>query len=232
MSGFLDKVRSTLIDEYNTRFGKKHTLRFRFLDEDGEKIAGIGHHAEKEKIRFQNAINELSCSEFESLSAYILKLAGCETFWKTPDSHDQGLDAFGYRNFLERRDGEWFAGIPRLIFLAQAKHFSDCKVGSKDIREFVGSFKLAAHKIYSTVDEKYTDLTIPPLAPVALLFITTEEVPLTVKRMAVKAGIVVLSSDDLYDVLIRSWSDRPVRLTQNWFIKKLRKSIQNIPKAN
>lgn len=230
-SGFLDRVKDVLVDEFNARFEKKHSLRFRFIDEIGEKIEGIGYSDEDEKIEFQNAINELSCSEFESLSAYILKIAGCETYWRTPESHDQGLDAFGYRSFLERRDGEWFAGIPRVILLAQAKHFSSCKVGSKDIREFIGSSQLAVHKIFSTIDDKYSDLEIPPFAPVALLFITTEEVPLTVKRLGVRSGMVILSSDDLYDLLIINWTDSPKKLTKDWFIKKLKECIEDIPKA-
>src|SRR2546425_403825 len=73
----------------------------------------------------------------------------------------------------------------------------DCKVGSRDIREFVGSSRLAALKIYSKFDERYEHLDIRPFAPVALVFVTTQEVPRTVKHMARSAGIVVLTSDDL-----------------------------------
>lgn len=227
----LDRVRDILVSEFNERFDNSHSLRFRFIDDIGEKIEGIGHTDHKEKIEFQNAINELSPSEFESLSAYVLKLAGCTAFWKTPESHDQGLDAFGYFQFFERNSGDWFAGVPRLTLLAQAKHFSDSKVGSKDIREFIGSFDLALHKIYSTVDEKYTDLDILPFAPVGLLFITTEEIPLTVKRLGIRSGVIVLTSDDLHDLLVSSWPRRPKKLTKNWVLKKIRSSIKTIPKA-
>ncbi|MBA2704182.1 MAG: restriction endonuclease [Blastocatellia bacterium] len=202
------------------------------MDAIGEKIEGIGLQNEKEKIEFQNAINELTSAEFESLSAYILKIAGCETYWRTPESHDQGLDAFGYLSFLTKPSGEWFAGVPRLILLAQAKHFSTTKVGSKDIREFIGSKELAIHKIYSTIDDRYSDLDIPPFSPVGLLFITTEEVPLTVKRLGVRSGMVILSSDDLHDLLVSNWTKRPKKLTRAWLLKELRKSIKNIPKAN
>jgi len=232
ISGFLDRVRDVLVNEFNARFEKPHSLRYRFLDEIGEKIEGIGPSNEKAKIEFQNAINELSSTEFESLSAYILKIAGCETYWRTPESHDQGLDAFGYLSFLERTSGEWFAGVPRLILLAQAKHFSTCKVGSKDIREFIGSSQLAVHKIYSTIDDRYSDLDIPPFCPVGLIFITTEEIPLTVKRLGVRSGMIILSSDDLYDLFIGNWIAKPKNLTKKRLLKELRRSIKNIPKAS
>lgn len=231
ISQFLSRVQSILVDEFNNRFEKPHSLRFRLLDDSGEKIAGIGYTDQHEKIEFQNAINELSSYEFETLSAYILKVAGCADYWSTPESHDQGLDAFGYFGFFQRTSGEWFAGIPRVTLLAQAKHFKSVKVGSKDIREFIGSFELAVHKIYSTVDERYSDLNIPPFAPVGLLFITTEEVPLTVKRLGIRAGIVVLTSDDLYDLLMSGWLKRPKNLTKGWILKQIRNSIKDIPKA-
>jgi Restriction endonuclease len=231
ISQFLGRVQRILIDEFNNRFEKPHSLRFRFLDDSGERIVGIGHTNQHEKIEFQNAINELSSYEFEALSAYVLKVAGCAHYWSTPESHDQGLDAFGYFPFFERTTGEWFAGIPRVIFLAQAKHFKSVKVGSKDIREFIGSYELAVHRIYSTVDERYADLDIPPFAPVALMFITTEEVPLTVKRLGIRAGVIVLTSDDLYDLLVTKWPRRPKSLTKTWILKQIRHSIKNIPKA-
>ena len=71
ISQFLGRVQSLLVEEFNSRFEKPHSLRFRFLDDSGEKIVGIGYTDQHERIEFQNAINELSSYEFETLSAYI-----------------------------------------------------------------------------------------------------------------------------------------------------------------
>jgi hypothetical protein len=215
---FLSFVQGTLIDEYNQRFDAQCSLRFRFLDAEGTKICGIGSHLQKERIAFQDAINGLSHSQFESLSALVLRAAGCAEVKRTPESHDQGIDAFGYLDYLHRTKGKWAGSVPRVTFLAQAKHYGECKVGTKDIREFVGTYALALHKVYSTIDQRYKDLELLPYAPTALIFMTTEEVPNTVKRVASRAGIVVLSSDDLFDILISKLPSKPVQLTSEWLI--------------
>ena len=190
-----DNLRDFLIIEFNERDSKGISIRYSFADDDGNVIRGIGDLAESDLITFQDGLNELSSSEFEAFSAQILRWASCTRVWKTQETHDEGLDAFGYSPYLQI-NGEWI-GRPEVVFLAQAKHYSDCKVGSRDIREFVGSTRLAMHRVYSKVDNRYIDLDIKPFSPVALIFITTQEVPRTVKHMARSSGLVVLTSDDL-----------------------------------
>jgi hypothetical protein len=228
LKSFFPLIRKTLLEEFNERFRKFQSLRFRILDDEGYRIAGIGRLADGQRLAFQDALNAISHSEFEGIAAVVLQLAGCEMVYRTPQSHDQGLDAFGYRDFLNKPGNRWTGARPRIVFLAQAKHYTETRVGTKDLREFVGAYTLALHEVYSTVDERYEDLTIPPLSPVALIFTTTEEIPNTVKRLATRAGIVVLTSDDLFDVLVIPLKKKPSKITKAWLLKQLRTKIENI----
>jgi hypothetical protein len=173
---------------------------------------------------------KLTSAEFEAFSAHILRLASCTRVWKTQETHDEGLDSFGYMPYF-RMNNEWVGGCPEVVFLAQAKHYNDTKVGSRDIREFVGSSRLAALKIYSKIDARYRDLEIKPFAPVALVFVTTQEVPRTVKHMARSAGIVVLTSDDLCPLFLSTVTTVPTPITPAWVTREIRASCQGIPKA-
>jgi Restriction endonuclease len=231
LRSYLPYIRTTLIAEFNERFRRVDSIRYRILDDEGDQIAGIGKHADRERLSFQNALNALSHGEFEGIAAIVLQLAGCNPVYRTPESHDQGLDAFGYRTFLRKRRNTWMGGAPRVIFLAQAKHYTECRIGSKDIREFVGAYTLALHQVYSTVDLRYDQLEILPLAPVALILATTEVIPNTVKRLATRAGIVVLTSDDLFDVLVIPLKEKPVRVTKAWLLKQFRPKFESIPIA-
>ena len=228
---FLPSIQDYLVQEYNERYLGEGSLRYQILDDSGDQIQGIGNQGKAEHLIFQDSINELSHSEFEGLSAVILKIAGCKDVWRTPDSHDQGIDAFGYIGFLNRTRGKWIGATPKVFFLAQAKHYSECRVGSKDIREFIGSYELALHKIFSTVDTKYPDLTLLPFAPSSLIFMTSEEIPSTVKRMSLRSGVIVLTSDDLFDLLMAYFSPLPAKISKTWLLQKLRAEFITIPKA-
>lgn len=95
----------------------------------------------------------------------------------------------------------------------------------------MGSSLLARHKIYSTLDEKYTDLDILPLAALAHIFVTTEEIPKTVKLLSMRSGVIVLSSDDLFDILMSTWPNPPKPLTNTWIKLQLAASVAQVPKA-
>jgi hypothetical protein len=200
------------------------------VDDDGEIVQGIGGLAQADKIAFQDGINSLTSAEFEAFSAHLLRLASCTRVWKTQETHDEGLDSFGYMPYF-RISNEWVGGNPEVVFLAQAKHYNDCKVGSRDIREFVGSSRLATLKIYSKFDDRYNDLEIKPFAPVALLFVTTQEIPRTVKNMARAAGIVVLTSDDLCRIFLSTVETLPNQVASSWVGQVIRALCNDIPKA-
>ncbi len=228
---FLDYIQNSLVEEFNERYGSNKSLRYKLIDNEGSKIAGIGDLAKIEHIEFQNAISSISHSQFEGVSALVLRKAGCNFLRRTPDSHDQGLDAFGYMDILQQFSVSTNNHACKVNFLAQAKHYSQTKVGSKDIREFVGAATLALHKIYSSVDTKYQELDILPFSPTSLVFVTSEEVPGTVRRLAQRTGIIVLSSDDLFDMFVAKLANKPIKVTADWLKGIWLEEIEKIPVA-
>lgn len=226
----LSRLQNALVNEYNERSSNTGSIRYSFADDDGEIVQGIGGLAQVDTIAFQDGINSLTPAEFEAFSAHVLRLASCTRVWKTQETHDEGLDSFGYMPYFQLNQ-KWVGGSPEVVFLAQAKHYNDCKVGSRDIREFVGSTRLAALKIYSKIDRRYEDLDIKPFAPVALVFVTTQEVPRTVKHMARSAGIVVLTSDDLCPLFLSKVTTVPSPITPAWVAQEIRTLCNDISKA-
>jgi len=229
---YFESICKILIDEYDRRLEKKELLRYKFLDAVGERIAGIGKSWQQRLRIFQDALNEMTYREFESLSARVLAILGCTQVWTTPSSHDQGLDAFGYAGAFPDIVPLEISNQCRIVCLAQAKHYKKHKVGSRDIREFVGSVELAVHKIYSIEDKKYTDLTIRPFGPTVMVFVTTEELPRTVKIMGQKTGIVIMSAQDLAVLFSRVLIIQGNRWQRRSILAALRHSIIGIENAN
>lgn len=229
---YFNPICKILVEEYERRIEKKELLRYRFLDDVGERIAGIGKSWQHRLLIFQDALNEMTDGEFESLSARVLAILGCSQVWTTPHSHDQGLDAFGYADAFPDIVPREISNQCRIVCLAQAKHYKKHKVGSRDIREFVGSVELAVHKIYSTEDQKYADLTIRPFGPTVMVFVTTEELPRTVKLIGQKTGIVVISAQDLAVIFSRVLNLHDNRWRRRSILTALRRSITGIEKAN
>lgn len=226
----LGRVQNELVKEHNDRAGGVGSIRYTFADDDAEIIKGIGGMAQADIIAFQDGLNLLTPTEFEKFSAHLLQLASCDRVWHTQETHDEGLDAFGYMPYFKIKN-KWIGGSPEVVFLAQAKHYLDSKVGSADLREFVGTSKLAQLKIYSKIDGRYNDLQIKPFAPLALIFVTSQEVPRTVKNMARAAGVVVLTSDDLCPIFLSTVTNIPAPITSSWVAQEIRAACTNIPKA-
>src|SRR5574341_377788 len=228
LNKYFKAIVSILIDEYNNRVISREILRYRMIDSEGAVIEGVGPGWQKKLRIFQDALNTLSHSDFESLSARILAILGCTDVWVTPQSHDQGLDAFGYADAFPKMVPKEINSQCKIVCLAQAKHYKKDVVGSRDIREFIGSVELAIHKIYSTIDAKYIDLEIKPFGPCIMVFITTEEIPKTVKLISKNAGIFVLCAQDLAMLLLRA----KILSNRNWHKRgissALKRSIQGL----
>lgn len=232
-SGILDlyyeTIKKILMEEHDVRVKSGQLLRYSFLDALGERIKGVGRLYKRRQRIFQNALNSISHAVFEQFSAIILKWLGCREVWVTPASHDQGVDAFGYsyefKKYLSARSG------CTIVMLAQAKHYIETKIGTKEIREFIGAFDLAVHKIFSTVDDRYELLEIKPFGPNVLVFLTTQEVPRTVKQLATGAGILVLTAEDIYEMFEKRGFLRRTRWSQRNIQLQLERMIRDVPVA-
>jgi len=230
-----DQIIADLVDEYNKRLADGLPLRYEPFDDIGRKVRGSGiGKGEKFSAAFQEALLALSDDEFELLSARVLQWAGCAKVWATPHSHDQGLDAFGLLPLLQV-PGIWDSDrdTPVLSMVAEAKHYSKEKVGTAKVREFVGAKYLAQFKIYAVEATKYPQLSLRPLAPIALVLVTSGEVTRTSRLLSRRAGIFFLSSGDLRVLFQHYWTRSLTTLPESKeaVVALIRQELQGIPVA-
>lgn len=206
MNNSTNRLRGLILEEFNRRVEQGAMLRFELLGDTGDKIRGVAAVDQiPAPVRFQDALQKLNPNEFERLSAVILRLAGCADTWVTPESHDQGLDAFGYLRFFKTKQLVRWVCRPEVVFLAQAKHYKKDKVSSYHIREFYGSCELAKKELYSVQGEKYRTLQFRPASPVAMVYVTSGEVSLAAKTLIQNVGIVLLASEEICALFTSYW---------------------------
>ena len=185
------RVHEEIIKEYKRRNDENLGIPFAFYDAEGDQIMPLNPIPDAEKII--TAFKEISANDFEKLGGIILSTLGYLDVYVTPESHDQGLDAFGIRKTtfgtIELDELE--------ISILQAKHYSECEVDSADIREFIGSVILAKLKAYALKNNPYPQLEIRRFTPIQLVYLTTGRVKRTASMLCKKAGVLVISADFL-----------------------------------
>jgi hypothetical protein len=220
----LTKFQGALVEEFNTRYAAKRPLRFQIADTVGvgEMIAGYRQKNLSQEIRFQNSLHRISAADFEKLAAIVLRILGCSDVFLTPSSHDQGVDAFGSQGLVQPTP---YGVTHGLTWVAQAKHYKATRITTGDVRELVGSKELLVSKIFSTVDERYKELSLRRYAPIAIVLITTEEIPTTVRKLADGAGVFVFASSDLFYLLAPSLGGKHTVAAVRALIRKEAKTI-------
>lgn len=223
----LAKFQATLVEEFNQRFTDNRPLRFQIADHAGigEIVSGYRPKKLAKEIRFQNSLHRTTPADFEKLAAIVLKILGCKDIFSTPSSHDQGVDAFGHQILVSPTP---YGVTHGLTWVAQAKHYKATQVTTGDVRELVGSKELLVAKVFSTVDERYKELRLRSHAPIAVALITTEEIPVTVRRLADGAGVFVFASSDLFYLLGPSLKKKHTVAAVRALIRKEAKSIQTL----
>jgi Restriction endonuclease len=223
----LQDFQEKLVKEFNSRYDDGRPLRFQISDNAGLGAVVEGNSSVKrpKEIVFQDALHKLTAKEFERLAAVILKLLHCNQVFFTPDSHDQGVDAFGYRDVVSAMP---YGSTHRLTWIAQAKHFVATRVTTANVRELVGSKELLVAKVFSTVDERYKELRLKHYAPTAIALITTEEIPATVRRLADGAGVFVFAASDLFHILSPALKKKATVTAIRTLLKKHGKSIPTL----
>jgi restriction endonuclease Mrr len=118
----------------------------------------------------------------------------------------------------------WKNACHRIVFLAQAKHYLKNPVRSPDLREFIGAVTCAKHGVYAVHKDPYPDLVINAFAPLVLVYLTSGELTVSAKTFARNSGIIIIASDDLYDLLISHWKGetKGVPKTKRQFVCRLR----------
>lgn len=218
-----------LINEYNARIQSDFPICFTFLDDSGRKLRGWSNpRISYNTSTFQKALLSLTDTEFERVSAYILHLVGCATFCATPQSHDQGLDAFGCYHLFDLPKMSSASNIFDSWILIQAKHYNSEMVCTSHVREFVGSVQLARYHTFAVKGEKYPQLDLKPCTPIAHVLVTSGEVKRTTHLLAEKAGILLLSSSDLCVIFTTKWgADQPGSVDE--LVDRLRSEASQVP---
>ena len=229
-----ERLRQEVVAETNDRMQTNASLRYTILDDIGLQIRGAAYRAHpSSRLLFQDALQILDPSDFENLSGFILRMAGCHAVWLTPLSHDQGLDAFGYSR-LFRQMAQWEMTCAHIVYLAQAKHYLKNPIRSYDLREFIGAITCAKHQAYALHKDPYPDLKITPFAPLALVYLTSGELTVSAKTLARNSGIIILGSDDLYEIIsshLRGESQKNGPKTKRQYVSRLRKLSIGIERA-
>ena len=135
------------------------------------------------------------------------------------------MDAFGYQSLIQPTP---YGVTHGLTWIAQAKHYMSTQVTTGDVRELVGSKELLVAKVFSTVDERYKELRLRSYAPTAVVLVTTEEIPTTVRRLADGAGVFVFASSDLFYLLGPSLKKKFTIAAVRAFISKEAKTIRTL----
>lgn len=220
----LHAFQKVLVAEFNERFDAKRPVRYQIVDSQaiGSKVAGYQRRKLARETRFQNSLARITDREFELLSAIVLQVLGCDPVFATPASRDQGVDAFGQVRLVAPTP---YGLTHSLTWVAQAKHYSGTKVSTDQVRELVGSTELLLSKVFADVDVRYVELRLRPWGPTAIALVTTEEVPMSVRRLADGAGIFVFAASDLYH-LLSAVVPKPTVTNLRAFIRRRSKRIR------
>ena len=230
------RVIDDLTKEHTRRIRDNLPIYFRFENSNGTLVRGwINPNARINTAEFQKALLSLSDSEFEFLSACVLRLLGCTKYWATPASHDQGIDAFGHIPLLP-------GGLPDSVFrrrpllcwvLVQAKHFNTSKINSETVRSFVGAAVLARHGAYAQESTKYGVLDLKAVTPIGLVITTSGEIKRTARILGQKSDVYSLTTDDLCSIFTTYWKDTEAGVPDFAvdIAKRLKEETRSIPVA-
>lgn len=144
-------------------------------------------------------LRSISDSDFESLCAYYVGLLGCEDFRVTRRSSDQGLDFYGT---IPYDRSSFFDPITEKSFLiGQAKLYTS-KVGTPEIREFIGSIELLKRKIFSSDKYSYQFASsLKYFSVITPIFISSSSFTKDAKEVCLKAGVRMVDAVKLIALL-------------------------------
>ena len=164
---------------------------------------------EQKKRRLQwkeyyDTLQKLTPREFELLCTRVLTLIGARNVKLTKETRDEGIDFYGKLSIVDLvQPNSIFRFKPFESFLevwlvGQAKHYYSTKVATPDLRELVGTVRLASARAFADLDpDKYPDLRIRVADPVFMLFFTTGRISIDGWELIKKSGIVAMDGEML-----------------------------------
>ncbi|WP_083825571.1 restriction endonuclease [Citromicrobium sp. JLT1363] len=168
-------------------------------------------------LKLYQAISARTADDLELLCVKLLRLLGVSRPNGTPRAGDGGVDFYGYSNFGFILKPEILpAGAEkhmRVWFVGQAKHYDASQVGTKDIREIVGSVSLARAKLFAGEKDPMRQFSARLCEPVFSMFITTGRFSRDSKDLMKKSGIIPMDGPQLGQFL----ADNGIGLTDDLF---------------
>jgi restriction endonuclease Mrr len=212
-----ESIRLRLVKHIKTTEEKGIQPQIAFNSSSGYMIQGAcfieGADAEeiveqkKRRLRWREyyeTLQNLSPREFEQLCREILKLIGARNVKVTRETKDEGIDFYGKLSIVDLiQQSSVFRFRPFEQFLeiwlvGQAKHYKAIKVATPDLRELVGSIKLASARAFAELDSnKYPDLQIKVADPVFMLFFTTGKISIDGWQLVRRSGIIAMDGEIL-----------------------------------
>lgn len=161
----------------------------------------------KRRLRWKEyyeTLQTLSPREFELLCREILNLVGARDVRLTKDTRDEGIDFYGKLSVADLIGPSSvfrfrpFESLLEIWLVGQAKHYRAVKVATPDLRELVGSVRLASVRAFADLDsDKYPDLRIRVADPVFMLFFTTGRISIDGWQLVNRSGIVAMDGEML-----------------------------------
>lgn len=209
------KIKKQLNSYIKYRESKRSESKFKFSKSDEYSIVGIAFKDDRFKsyTAFYNKLTNLDNFLFEKFSAKYINLLMCDFSFVSRASADGGIDFLGKGNFqkLLNINGEEL-NLKSKDFsfrvVGQSKRYNPKhKIGTKEIREFLGSVKIlqeAAHPNKESAWLGETEiLNLIKLAdPFLYLFVTTSYYSRDSIDLATKLGIYIVDIDDIVFDLI------------------------------
>jgi hypothetical protein len=170
---------------------------------DSDHLASA-KHMRNHFSEYQKLLSDLNPWQFEATCVGVLELFGCKNPIITPRSNDQGIDFFGELSMTGRLDVKFHLPGPdrrlKAWIVGQAKHYRGA-VSTLNLRELVGSVKLAQYGSFADERGLGSKLSIRLCDPVYYLFMTSGVLTRDTERLAESSGVIALDGDSLADIL-------------------------------
>jgi hypothetical protein len=226
VQNILQGVKNKLKNHIKYRTEKGSLSKFGFNDVDDDYIIGIAksHPKYNSFSDFYYYLQKINEYDFEKFSAKYIGELFCDFSFVTRKSSDGGIDFLGNGTFtklLNVSNNPINLKSKNLNFkiIGQSKRYSiKNKIGTKEIREFLGSVKILQDALNPYKESAWMgDINvlnkIKLAEPFVYLFITTSYYSRDSMRLAQKLGIYFYDIDDLIFDLI----DNGIGLNDNKF---------------
>jgi hypothetical protein len=153
-------------------------------------------------------LSEISPTKFEFICKKILEIEGCDNVYVTQPSADGGVDFWGTKKLMVVDDNNAiiFRQVELLIF-GQAKRYS-YPIGIVELRHFLGTFNLikleGLQNAPDCLPKVLKEISINPLSPILLIFITSGEFNENAKEIARWLGIRLIAYKELFYLFFKN----------------------------